>query len=209
MGLMSIPHLALALGSSLTAGLNLYLTVLALGLLGRFELMELPADLQILSHTWILVTAAALLLVEFIADKIPYVDNTWDAIQGFVRIPAGAVLAAGALGDASSPVVWIAALLGGLVSFSSFGAKASTRLAVNATPEPFTNWFLSFLEDGVSLLVIWLIANHPYISLILSLLLLAIFVTLIYLFYRFFRRLFRWDRQRVARMNDVSRGPVG
>ncbi|MEJ2082288.1 MAG: DUF4126 domain-containing protein [Acidobacteriota bacterium] len=105
---MDVSQLALALGSSLAAGLNLYITIWTLGLAQRFEVLHLPADLQILANTWVLVTAGLLLVVEFFADKIPYLDNTWDAIHTFIRVPAGALLAAGALGQLSQQWIWVA-----------------------------------------------------------------------------------------------------
>ncbi len=192
---MDVFNLALALGSSVTAGLNLYLTVFALGLMQRFELLLLPADLQVLSHDWVLATAGILLLVEFVADKIPYVDNTWDAIHSFVRIPAGAVLAASAVGDVSPAVMWTAALLGGAVSFTSHGAKSSARLAVNSTPEPFSNWFLSLAEDLFSFVLLWLVGAYPYLAIALAVLMLALGATVLYLFFQFFKRIFGGVRQ--------------
>ena len=191
---MEIANVALALGSSLTAGLNLYITLLSLGLMHRFEWLKLPDNLDILSNPWVLATSAILLAIEFFADKIPYVDNAWDTLHSFIRVPAGAVLAVSAIGNVPEPTLWVAALLGGFVSLAAHGAKASTRLAINSTPEPFTNWFLSFIEDGVSLLVLWLVAAHPYLALSISLLLVMLFVCLIYLFYRFFRSVFRMRR---------------
>jgi len=128
---MDVSTIALALGSSLAAGLNLYLTVLALGLLQRFEVLSLPESMQALSHPWVLIAAGVLFLIEFVADKVPYIDNSWDAIHSFIRVPAGAILAASAFGDLPSHWIWLIALLGGFVSFSAHGAKASTRLAVN------------------------------------------------------------------------------
>ena len=196
---MDIGQLALALGASLTAGLNLYITILTLGLLNRYEVLSLPESMEILSHPWVLVTAAVLFLVEFVADKIPYVDNSWDAVHGFIRIPAGAILAVAALSDLPPHLVWAAALVGGFVSFSAHGAKASARLAVNATPEPFSNWVLSFLEDIVSLGVLWLVTNYPYAALLVSAVLLVFFVGVIFLFYQFFKRLiFGWRTSRPA-----------
>ena len=188
---MDLSHLALAFGSSLTAGFRLYITVLALGLLNRYEILNLPERLEVLSHPWVLGAASVLLVIEFFADKIPYIDNTWDAIQSFLRIPAGAFLAAGALGDVDTPLLWVVGLAGGVISLTAHGAKASTRLAVNATPEPFSNWFLSLLEDGLSLAVLYLVVTHPYIAILLTggLLLLCGFT--IFLFYRFLKALFR------------------
>ncbi len=188
---MDISNLALALGSSLTAGLNLYITVLALGLMQRYDVISLPPQLQLLSNPWVLGAAAVLLVIEFVADKVPYIDNVWDAVHTFIRVPAGALLAAGAMGSARPEVTWIAALVGGFVTLTSHGAKASTRLAVNSTPEPFTNWLLSVTEDVVSLGLLWLVSSHPYIAFISALVLLAVFIGLLYMFYRFLRYLFR------------------
>ncbi|UCF37690.1 MAG: DUF4126 domain-containing protein [Acidobacteriota bacterium] len=187
---MDISHLALALGSSLTAGLNLYITVLTLGLLDYFDVLDLPSGMQILSHPWVMIAAGILFVIEFIADKVPYVDNTWDAIHSFIRIPAGAILAVGAMSDLPPHLIWVAALVGGFVTFSAHGAKASTRLAVNSTPEPFSNWILSFLEDAISIGLLWLVTNHPYIAVGASTVLLIFFLCVIYLFYRFLKMLF-------------------
>lgn len=188
---MDVGHLALALTAGLTAGLNLYLTVLTLGLLHRFEVLNLPPDMEILAHPWVIAVAGVLFLIEFVADKIPYLDNTWDFFHTFIRIPAGAVLVVGLLADLPQEWLWVAALAGGFVTFSSHGAKATTRLAVNSTPEPFTNWFLSLMEDGVTLTLLWLVSTHPYLALGVALLLLASALAIIIAFYQFFRRIFR------------------
>ncbi|MDA2925712.1 DUF4126 domain-containing protein [Acidobacteria bacterium AH-259-G07] len=189
--MMNVTNVALALGASLTAGLNLYITILTLGLMDYFEILDLPENLEVLSNPWVLVTAGVLFTIEFVTDKIPYLDNTWDAIHSFIRIPAGAVLAASALGDAPEHLIWVAALVGGFVSLAAHGAKASTRLAINTTPEPFTNWFVSLFEDTLSLVVLWLVSTHPYLALGLIVLLVGGCLTLIYLFYHFFKMLFR------------------
>lgn len=188
---MDISSIALALGSSLTAGLNLYITILTLGLMQRYDLISLPQQLQALSHPWVLIAAAVLLVIEFVADKVPYIDNLWDSVHTFIRVPSGAFLAGAAMGNAPPEVTWIAALLGGFVTLTSHGAKASTRLAVNSTPEPFTNWFLSLTEDVVSLGLLWLVSSHPYAAVISALVLLVIFIGALYMFYRFLRYLFR------------------
>lgn len=188
---MDLSPLALALGSSLTAGLNLYLTVFTLGLLHRIEVFTLPDKLQILADPWVLGVAGVLLLVEIIADKIPLIDNGWDFIQGFVRIPAGGLLAAGAFNDISSFEFWVLALLGGLTSFSAHGAKASTRLAVNTSPEPFSNWFLSLFEDGLSLGLLWLITSYPEVAIVIALVVFLVCIAIVLMLYKFFRMLFR------------------
>ncbi|HLV00445.1 MAG TPA: DUF4126 domain-containing protein [Acidobacteriota bacterium] len=188
---MDVSPLALALGSSVTAGLNLYLTVFTLGLLHRIEVFALPDKLQILANPWVLGVAGILLLVEIIADKIPVIDNAWDFIQGFVRVPAGGLLAAGAFNDASSFEFWMLVLLGGLTSFSAHGAKSSTRLAANMSPEPFSNWFLSLFEDGLSLGLLWLITSYPEVAIVIALVVFLACVAIILMLYKFFRMLFR------------------
>ncbi|MGH9341160.1 MAG: DUF4126 domain-containing protein [Acidobacteriota bacterium] len=190
---MDIASIALALGSSLTAGLNLYITALALGFMHRYEFIVLPPGMEVLSHDWVLVVAGVLFLVEFVADKAPYVDNLWDSMHSFIRVPAGAILAVSSLGYSELPAhyLWIAALVGGFITFSAHGAKATTRLAVNTTPEPFSNWFLSLFEDGLSLGLLWLVSRYPEIAAIVVLFLLTGFLLVIYLFFHFFKKLFR------------------
>jgi len=139
--------LGLALGAGFSSGLNLYATVATLGLLQRLGVLHLPQSLQVLSHPWVLGIAIALYLIEFFADKFPYFDTIWDAIHTFIRPPAAALLAFAAAGGAAPEWRWAAALLAGGVALTAHGTKASARAAVNTSPEPFSNWFLSFGED--------------------------------------------------------------
>ena len=150
--------------------------------------------MTVAADPWVMGTAALLFLVEFVADKVPYVDNTWDTVHTFIRVPAGAFLAASAFASVEPSSVWIAALVGGAITFTTHGAKASTRLAANASPEPFSNTILSLAEDALSLSVLWLIATHPYLAVLLCLILIAMAIGVIYFFYRFFRGLFRKRR---------------
>lgn len=157
--------LGLGMGSAWLSGFNLYATILTLGLLSRFHLVQLPGELNVVSHGWVIATAAILYLVEFLADKIPVVDSVWDAIHTFIRVPAGAVLAASAFAD-FSPTVRVAALLaGGTLALSSHGTKASVRMTANAIPEPFSNIFLSILEDVFTVVLAALAAFHPIVVL--------------------------------------------
>src|SRR5712692_10184473 len=135
-----IETLALALGAGFSSGLNLYATVATLGLLERFHVVHLPASLEVLSHPVVLSIAGALYLLEFFADKVPYVDTVWDAVHTFIRPPAAALLGYGAAGAAAPEWRWGAALLAGGVALASHGTKASARAAVNTSPEPFSNW---------------------------------------------------------------------
>src|SRR3989454_2001709 len=153
--------LGFAMGSAWLSGINLYATVVTLGLLQRFHLARLPGDLDYLQHWWVIILAGSLYLIEFAADKIPAVDSIWDAIHTFIRVPAGAVLAASAFADFDPSVRLVALLAGGGVALSSHGAKAATRLAANTSPEPFSNIALSLFEDAVAVGASLLMVFHP------------------------------------------------
>ena len=180
--------LSLVLGAGFSSGLNLYATVATLGLLQRFGVLHLPASLQILSHPWVLGIALALYLIEFVADKIPYLDTIWDAIHTFIRPPAAALLAYSAAGGAAAEWRWGAALLAGGVALTSHGTKASARAAVNTSPEPFSNWALSFGEDLLAVWLTWMATAHPAATTIIVVALFALSVFLLYHLFRFARR---------------------
>jgi Domain of unknown function (DUF4126) len=171
--------LGFALGTSFASGLNLYATVAAAGLFQRLGIVSLPDSLQILAHPVVLGVALTLFLVEFIADKIPYVDSAWDAVHTFIRPPAAALLSYSAFAG-GVPEEWRlgAALLAGSVALTSHGAKASTRAAANTSPEPVSNWTLSLLEDGLAVFLAWMAAEHPLITaaIVVVLVVLAVFV---------------------------------
>jgi hypothetical protein len=167
--------LGLGMGSAWLSGFNLYATVLTLGLLQRFHLVQLPGDLAFISTGWVLGAAGALYLVEFLADKIPIVDTVWDAIHTFIRVPAGAVLAASAFAHFDPAVRVLALLAGGTLALTSHGTKASVRLAANVSPEPLSNVFLSTLEDFFTVGLAALAAFHPVAILVVV----AVFVLLL------------------------------
>ena len=153
-GMELISKLAIAMGASWVSGINLYACVATLGLLSRFADLKLPGELQVLTNWWVIGVAAALYVVEFVADKIPIVDSTWDVVHTFIRVPAGAVLAAAAFGDSNKAVQVIAFLLGGGLALSSHGTKAATRAVLNTIPEPVSNVVVSILEDILAVLSI-------------------------------------------------------
>ena len=186
-----IETLAMALGAGFSSGLNVYATVATLGLLQRFGVLRLPAALQVLSHPWVLGIAIALYLVEFFADKIPYFDIVWDAVHTFIRPPAAAILAYAAAGAAPPEWRWGAALLAGGVALTSHGTKASARAAVNTSPEPFSNWVLSFGEDVLAVWLTWMATAHPLATTIIVAALVAVSAFLLYHLFRFARRAFR------------------
>jgi hypothetical protein len=140
------------MGASWVSGINLYAAVATLGLLSRFSHLQLPGELEVLTSWWVIGIALALYVVEFVADKVPYVDSTWDVIHTFIRVPAGAVLAASAFGDFDRSIQVIALLLGGGLALSSHGTKAATRAMLNVSPEPVSNWIASIAEDIVAVL---------------------------------------------------------
>ena len=147
-----ISTIAIAMGASWVSGINLYAAVATLGLLGRFAHLQLPGELEVLTSWWVIGVALVLYVIEFVADKVPYVDSTWDVVHTFIRVPAGAVLAATAFGDFDRSIQVIALLLGGGLALSSHGTKAATRAMLNASPEPVSNWVASIAEDIVAVL---------------------------------------------------------
>jgi hypothetical protein len=157
-------QLGLAAGAAVASGLRLYATVAVLGFLHRAGVLTLPAGLDVLGQTPVIVVAACLYLVEFVADKIPVVDSVWDAVHTFVRIPAAALLGFAALTDLPEPWRALAALLCGTFALSAHGLKASTRVAVNTSPEPVSNWLASFAEDFAVFVLLWLAVQHPLIA---------------------------------------------
>jgi len=162
-----INTIAMAMGSSWVSGIRLYAAVATLGLLGRFAHLNLPGELSILTNWWIIGIASGLFLIEFFADKIPYLDSTWDVVHTFIRIPAGAVLAAAAFGDFNRPVQLVALLVGGGLAFSAHGTKATARAAVNLSPEPFSNVVVSLIEDVVAVVSIVLAFLLPIVLILL------------------------------------------
>lgn len=149
-----ISTIAIAMGASWVSGINLYAAVATLGLLGKFASLQLPGELEVLTSWWVIGVALGLYVVEFVADKVPYVDSTWDVIHTFIRVPAGAVLAATAFGDFDRSIQVVALLLGGGLALSSHGTKAATRAMLNASPEPVSNSVASVLEDIVAVVSI-------------------------------------------------------
>lgn len=156
-----IQILGLALGAAWTSGINLYATVAVLGLLEHYKLAHLPGGLHVLDNPMIIGVAIFLYVVEFFADKIPYVDTVWDALHTFIRVPAGAVLAAAATADISPTVQVLALLLGGGLALSTHGTKATVRAGANLSPEPLTNWSLSLLEDVLAIGAVVLAVVYP------------------------------------------------
>jgi hypothetical protein len=187
---MELALLGLALTGALTAGINLYATVLVLGLLQRFQVVALPGDLPVLADPWVLGVAGILFLIEFTADKVPWVDSLWDAIHTFVRVPAGAAIAWGAAANLPPGQQAALALVGGTLALAAHGTKLSLRAGVNTSPEPFTNWALSLLEDVFVVVSTILAALHPLVALMIVALFLALSTAFAVFLWRGFKRIF-------------------
>lgn len=160
-----IETLTLAMGTAWTSGINLYATVAILGLASNAGLIVLPAELQVVGNPVVVGVASVMYMIEFFTDKVPYVDNGWDVLHTFIRIPAGALLAAGAVGDVNPALELSALLAGGAVAGAAHVTKATARLAVNVSPEPFSNIVTSVGEDVAVVGGLWLIFQHPLVML--------------------------------------------
>lgn len=186
--LLDTPQLlALAAALGWASGVRLYAAVFLAGLAGFLGYVELPPGLQVLQHPAVLGVSGSMFFVEFFADKIPFLDTMWDTVHTVIRIPAGAALAAGALGADSAAMGWIAALLGGGLAATSHTAKLTTRAAVNTSPEPFSNVAVSLFEDAFVIFMLWLSATHPVIFWIALAVTLVVAVVLMIVLVKFLR----------------------
>lgn len=161
-----VSTIAMAAGLSWASGLRLYAVLFGVGVLGKMGVIALPEHLQILSHNGVLAASGTMLAVEFFADKVPLIDSLWDSIHTFIRIPAGALLAAGTVAHLSPEWAFVAALLGGTLAGGTHFAKAGSRALINTSPEPFSNWTASFSEDAVVAGGIWAALFAPSVFLI-------------------------------------------
>jgi hypothetical protein len=200
--LIDTPHLfALAAALGWASGIRLYAVVLMTGLAGYFGFIDLPHGLQVLQHPAVMAAAGFMCFVEFFADKIPYLDTLWDTVHTLIRIPAGAALAAGALGADGQAMTWIAALLGGSLAATSHVTKLTTRAAVNTSPEPFSNIGVSLLEDGFVVFMLWLSATHPAIFAVVLVVSIVFSIVLLTILIKFLRIV-------VARLSELFHGHV-
>ncbi|NML47293.1 DUF4126 domain-containing protein [Ramlibacter sp. G-1-2-2] len=190
--LLDTPHLlALAAALGWASGFRLYAAVFLTGLAGYLGWVDLPHGLLVLQHPAVLAASGFMLLVEFCADKIPLLDSMWDAVHTFIRIPAGAALAAGALGADNQAMTWVAALVGGSLAATSHATKMTARAAVNTSPEPFSNLFVSLAEDGLVVFLLWLSATHPALFALVLAVSVVLAVVLLVLLVRFLRTVAR------------------
>ena len=171
--------IALSMGVAWASGINLYAAILMLGLLGSSGNLVLPPDLQILANPLVIFAAGAMYMVEFFADKVPGVDNSWDTLHTFIRIPAGAMLAAGAVGEMDPAVSLAAAIVGGGLAAGTHATKAGSRVLINSSPEPFSNWLVSLGEDVTVLLGLWTALNHPLLFCVLLMIFVLVMIWLL------------------------------
>lgn len=199
--------LTLALGSAWTSGINLYATVSVLGLLQRFGGVKLPGGLDVLDNWWIIGIAGFLYIVEFFADKIPYLDSVWDVVHTFIRVPAGAVVAYAAVADMDPAIVIPATLIGGGFAFASHGTKAAARMGANLSPEPVSNWVLSIVEDIIAFVGTILAVFAPVVIAIVLVLFTILFLWFFPKIVRAIRKLFAGVRAfvRGENMSNIAR----
>ena len=179
MNLDVLQLVALAAAIGWASGLRLYAVLFILGGIGYLHWIDLPAGLSVLAHPLVLAAAGFMCLVEFLTDKVPGVDSVWDLVQTFIRIPAGAALAASVFGDSSTAMMLAAAIVGGTLAAGSHFAKAGSRALINTSPEPFSNWTASFGEDLAVGTMLWLALAHPIAALVVLALLIAFTIWLL------------------------------
>jgi len=197
-----VETIALTMGVGWAAGLNLYAAVAMLGILGVTGNVDLPPSLEIVQDPLVIGAAVLMYFVEFFADKVPGVDTGWDAIHTFIRIPAGAVLAAGAIGDVSPAAHLAAGLLGGTLAAGAHATKAGTRAAINLSPEPFTNWTASLAEDALVIAGLWSALYHPWLFFAILAAFAAVAIWLLPRIWRGMKRLGRWIASRFRSDSD-------
>ena len=175
----TVQLVALAAALGWASGLRLYAVLFIVGGVGHLQWVDLPAGLAVLAHPLVLAASGFMCAVEFLADKIPGVDSAWDAVQTFVRIPAGAALAASVFGESSTAAMLAAAIVGGTLAAGSHATKAGGRAVINTSPEPFSNWSASFGEELAVGTVLWLAFAHPVAALVVLALLVALTIWLL------------------------------
>jgi hypothetical protein len=190
----ALATLGRTLGFSFAAGINLYATVAILGLASRYGWVQLPGEYHVFDNNWIIGIAIVLYVIEFFADKIPWLDSAWDAVHTAIRPVGGAFIAVSSLGEASPAAQLGAALLGGTVAASSHFTKAGSRVVANSSPEPFSNWALSFGEDALVVALAALTLRHPVAALVVCAVLLTIMAVFATVIVRAVKRRFRTAR---------------
>jgi len=187
----AVSIIALSMGAAWASGINLYATLFMIGYMGMSGNMTLPAELEILTDPMVMTAAGFMYCVEFFADKIPGVDSGWDTLHTFIRIPAGAMLASSAIGDVTPALELTTALLGGTLAAGTHATKAGSRLLINTSPEPVTNWTASISEDLLVIGGLWVALNHPALFVIALIIFILIMIWLLPRLWRLIKHIFR------------------
>ena len=189
---------ALTLGVSWASGINLYAAIAMLGVLGASGSYELPPGLELLENPLVIGAAGLMYVVEFFADKIPGVDTAWDGLHTFVRIPAGVLLAVGSAGELGPAAEFAAAILGGSLAAGTHATKAGSRVLINSSPEPFSNWGASVAEDAMVFGGLWVALQHPWLFLALLVAFVLFMIWLLPKIWHGIRRIFGWLREQLG-----------
>ena len=206
-----INSISLLLGSSWASGVNLYLTIAVLGIANRVGIIDLPGNMDALSNIFVISVAIILFLIEFFADKIPYVDSAWDSVHTFIRPAGGAIMRFLAMAEMGPAVQIPVALVTGAVALDSHATKATARVAINTSPEPVTNSVASVTEDGLVVGMLWLIFKHPVIAAILAVLFIIFSIWFLKVMFRFVKKVFKFlggkkDNTDNQDLNNKNRG---
>ncbi len=196
--------IALTMGVAWASGINLYAALLTLGVMGATGNITLPPDLVILTDPLVIGAAGLMFLVEFIADKMPGVDTGWDSIHTFIRIPAGALLAAGAVGDVTPALSIAAALVGGGLAATTHATKAGSRVMINTSPEPFSNWTASLAEDFAVIAGLWTAVHYPWLFLVLLLVFIILMIWLLPKIWRGIKKVFAFIQDMFHKKEKTS-----
>jgi hypothetical protein len=191
----TISIIALSMGVAWASGINLYATIFMLGYLGSTGHIDLPPDLVVLTDPLVMFAAGLMYCIEFFADKTPGVDTAWDSLHTFIRIPMGAILAMGTVGDVSPAVELTAFLLGGTLAAGTHATKAGSRIIINSSPEPVSNWAASIGEDVVVIAGLWTALNHPIIFLVALVIFIGLMIWLLPKLWRGIKKIFGYIRQ--------------
>ena len=190
--------IALTMGVAWASGINLYAAILMLGVMGATGNLALPADLQILTDPMVMGAAGLMYFVEFFTDKVPGIDTAWDGLSTFIRIPAGAILAAGVMGDVGPAAQLAAAIAGGTLTAGTHTTKAGTRVLINTSPEPVSNWFASVGEDVAVILGLWTALAHPVLFIVLLILFILFMIWALPKLWRGIKKVFGFIRRKLG-----------
>lgn len=196
--------IALTMGVAWASGINLYAAILMLGVMGATGNVALPADLQILTDPMVMGAAGFMYFVEFFTDKVPGVDTAWDGLSTFIRIPAGAILAAGVMGDVGPAAQLAAAIAGGTLTAGTHATKAGTRVLINTSPEPVSNWFASVGEDVAVILGLWTALAHPVLFIVLLILFILFMIWALPKLWRGIKKVFGFLRRKLGDNNTEA-----